>query len=71
MIIDDLYININYNISFVTSRYLATGDAITTTAYNFQIGVSTTRQIILDVCMAIWDVLAPIYIYIYVCAIRR
>ena len=59
MIIDDFYIN--YNISFVTSRYLATGDAITTIAYNFQMGVSTARQIILDVCIAIWDVLAPIY----------
>ena len=59
MIIDDCYIN--YNISFVTSRYLATGDAITTIAYNFQMGVSTARQIILDVCTAIWDVLAPIY----------
>ena len=61
MIIDDFYININYNISFVTSRYLATGDAITTIAYNFQTGVSTAMKIILDVCMAIWDVLAPIY----------
>ena len=30
-------------------------------AYNFQTGVSAARQIILDVCMAIWDVLAPIY----------
>ena len=59
MIIDDFYIN--YNISFVTSRYLATGDAITTIAYNFQMGVSTARQINLDVCTAIWDVLAPIY----------
>ena len=59
MIIDDFYIN--YNISFVTYRYLSTGDAITTIAYNVQIGVSTARQIILDVCMAIWDVLAPIY----------
>ena len=58
-IIDDFYIN--YNISFLTSRYLATGDAITTIAYNFQMGVSTARQIILDVCKAIWDVLAPIY----------
>ena len=28
----------NYNISFVTSRYLATGDAIMTIAYNFQTG---------------------------------
>ena len=51
----------NYNISFVTSRYLATGDAITTIAYNFQAGVATARQIVLDVCMAMWDVLAPIY----------
>ena len=59
MIIDDFYIN--YNTSFVTSRYLATGDAITTFAYNFWIGVSTARQIILDVCTVIWDVLAPIY----------
>ena len=37
MIIDDFYIN--YNISFVTSRYLATRDVITTTAYKFQTGV--------------------------------
>ena len=59
MIIDDFYVN--YNISFVTSRYLATGQAITTIAYNFQIGVSIARQIILDVFTAIWDVLAPIY----------
>ena len=59
MTIDDF--NINYNMSFITSRYLATGDAIITIAYNFQIGVSTARQIILDVCTAIWDVLAPIY----------
>ena len=58
MIIDDFYIN--YNILFVTSRYLATGDAITI-AYNLWTGVSTARPIILDVCMAIWDVLVPIY----------
>ena len=59
MIIEDFYVN--YNVSFVTSRYLATGDPITTIAYNFWTGVSTARKIILDVCMAIWDVLAPIY----------
>ena len=59
MIIDDCYIN--YNMSFVTSRYLATGDVITTIIYNFQMGVSTARKIMLDVCTAIWDVLAPIY----------
>ena len=61
MITDDFYININYNISFLTSRYLAAGDAIKTIAYNFRIGVLTARKIILDVCTAIWDVLAPIY----------
>ena len=61
MIIDDFYFNINYNISFVTSRYLATGDVITTIVYNFWTGVSTARKINLDVCTAIWDVLAPIY----------
>ena len=60
MIIDHFYININYDISFVTSTYLATGEAITTIAYNFQTGVSTARKIILDVCTAIWDVLALI-----------
>ena len=52
----------NCNISFVTSRYLVTGDAITTIAYNFQTGVLTARQIILYVFIAILDALAPIYI---------
>ena len=45
----------------VPHRYLATGDAITTIAYNFRIGVLTARQIILDVFTAIWDVLASIH----------
>ena len=60
MVIDDFYIN--YNISFVTSRYLATGDEIMIIGYNLQMGVSTARQIILDVCMTLWDVLVSIYI---------
>ena len=30
-------------------------------AYNFRIGVSTARQIILDVCTVIWDALALIH----------
>ena len=42
-------------------RYLATRDAITMIAYNFRISVSTARQIILDVCTAIWDALASIH----------
>ena len=41
MVIDDFYIN--YNISFVTSRYLVMGDAVMTIAYNFQAGVSIAR----------------------------
>ena len=50
----------------VPHRYLVTGDAMTTIAYNFRIGVSTgvstARQIILDVSTAIWDALASIYL---------
>ena len=38
-----------------------TGDAITTIAYNFRIGVLKARHIILDVCTAIWDALASIH----------
>ena len=34
---------------------------MTMIAYNFRIGVSTARQIILDVCTAIWDALASIH----------
>ena len=30
-------------------------------AYNFRIGVSTARQVILDVCTVIWDALASIH----------
>ena len=59
MIIDGFYIN--YDISFVTSRYLATRGAIMTIAYNFWTGVLTARQIILNFCTTIWDVLVPIY----------
>ena len=69
MIIDDFYIN--YNTSFQTSRYLATGDAIIAMAYNFQICVSTARQISLVVCTAIGDVLVPIYICLYHQEINR
>ena len=31
-------------------------------AYNFRIGLSMARQIILDVCTAIWDALALIHL---------
>ena len=35
---------------------------MTTIAYNFRISVLMARQIILDVCTAIWDALAAIYL---------
>ena len=35
---------------------------MTTIAYNFRIGVSTARQILLDVCTVIWDALASIHL---------
>ena len=34
---------------------------MTTIAYNFRMGVLTARQIILDVCNALWDALASIH----------
>ena len=49
------------NVKLVPHRYLATGDAIKTIAYNFRMGVSTARQIVLDVCTALWDALASIH----------
>ena len=33
-----------------------------TIAYNFRMGVSTARQIVLDVCTALWDALASIHL---------
>ena len=50
-----------YTFLLVPHRFLATGDAMTTIAYNFRMGVSTARQIILDVCNALWDALAAIH----------
>ena len=54
-----MYTVIMYNNLY--HRYLVTGDAMTTIAYNFRMGVSTARQIILDVSTAIWDALASIH----------
>ena len=45
----------------VCISYLATGHSITTTAYNFRLGISTVWNIIHDVCCAIWGVLSPIH----------
>ena len=56
-----VYAVLMYTFLLVPHRFLVTGDAITTIAYNFRIGVSTARQIILDVCNALWDALASIH----------
>ena len=50
-----------YTFLLVPHRFLVTGDAMTTIAYNFRLGVLTARQIILDVCNALWDTLASIH----------
>ena len=52
------------NVKLVPHRYLVTGDAITTIAYNFRMGVLTARQIILDVCTELWDALASIHMLV-------
>ena len=57
----EVYAVLMYTFLLVPHRFLATGDAMTTIAYNFRIGVSTARQIILDVCNALWDALASIH----------
>ena len=43
-------------------RYLAMGDAVTTIAYSFRMGMSTAWEVPLDVYTAIWEVLFPIHI---------
>jgi hypothetical protein len=43
---------------YVFFRFLATGDALQTIAISYSTGVTTTWKIIIDVCIAIWDVLS-------------
>ena len=42
--------------------FLATGDSFNTLALHFKLGVSTVQKIIMDICDAIWDSLAPTYL---------
>ncbi|XP_011881490.1 PREDICTED: putative nuclease HARBI1 [Vollenhovia emeryi] len=42
---------------YLTLRYLATGDSMTSIAYAFRIGYSTASTIISETCQCLWDVL--------------
>lgn len=39
-------------------RYLASGDSMTSMAYQYLVGVTTTSNIIHETCTAIWDYLS-------------
>lgn len=43
-------------------RYLATGDSLKSLHYNFRLGASTAYNIVNETCVAIWNVLQPIYL---------
>ncbi|XP_070385449.1 uncharacterized protein [Dermacentor albipictus] len=43
-------------------RFLAAGETIRTSSFNFLAGRSTACKIIAEVCQAIWEVIGPIYV---------
>lgn len=43
-------------------RYLASGDSLKSIHYNFRLGASTAYNIINETCIALWNVLSPIYL---------
>nr|XP_054922851.1 uncharacterized protein LOC126523490 isoform X1 [Dermacentor andersoni] len=43
-------------------RLLAVGDTLRSSAFNFLAGRSTTCNLVSEVCLAIWEVLGPIYV---------
>ncbi|XP_049274752.1 uncharacterized protein LOC119402951 [Rhipicephalus sanguineus] len=43
-------------------RFLAAGETIRTSSFNFLAGRSTACGIVSDVCQAIWEVLGPLYV---------
>lgn len=45
----------------ITLRYLATGDAFTTVAFNFRVGITTVASIVVETSKALWDVLVEEY----------
>ena len=47
------------NLFLFCNRFLATGDAITTIAISYCIGITTAWKIIFEVSAAIWNILSP------------
>ncbi|CAG4934931.1 unnamed protein product [Parnassius apollo] len=45
----------------VALRFLATGNSFRSLAFNYRMGFTTVREIVKDVCEAIWNKLGPIY----------
>ena len=46
----------------ITLRYLSAGMSQQTLCYNFRIGRTTVSNIVSEVCIALYDVLSPIYL---------
>ncbi|KAL1468350.1 hypothetical protein MTO96_041533 [Rhipicephalus appendiculatus] len=46
----------------LTVRFLAAGETLRSSSFNFLSGRSTACGIVSEVCQAIWDVLGPIYV---------
>lgn len=42
-------------------RFLAAGDTLRSSSFNFLTGRSTSCEIIAEVCQAIWDIIGPLY----------
>jgi hypothetical protein len=40
-------------------RYLATGNSFRSIGFNFRLGFNTVRNIVREVCEAIWEILGP------------
>ncbi|CAN8029648.1 unnamed protein product, partial [Ixodes persulcatus] len=43
-------------------RFLAAGETLRSSSYNFLCGRTTACKIVSEVCAAIWDILSPIYV---------
>lgn len=54
-----LKINIDVSVSYFLTRFIASGDSVTSISFLFRVGKSTASQIIAECMEAIWDELSP------------
>ena len=45
---------------FITSRFLASGDSMTSLSYQYLIGLTTVSNIIVETCEIIWHIVQPL-----------